>query len=61
MLVSVTFTENIDHMPETCSKCHFADVCDGRVAKLTKNGGMEWTKTAVERVSRHCPMKIEEN
>lgn len=61
MLVSVTFTENVDRLPRKCSECHFADVCDGRVAKLTKSNGFEWTKAATERVSRHCPMKIEEN
>lgn len=61
MLVSVTFTENVDRLPRRCSECHFSDLCDGRVAKLTKKGGMEWTKSAVEHISRHCPMEIAEN
>ncbi len=60
MVASVKFTQVIDSMPKSCSECPFSDACDGRVAKLTKNGGMEWTKAAVERVSRHCPMTIEQ-
>lgn len=60
MIVSVTFTDCIESLPKTCSKCSFCDVCDGRVAKLTKSDGVEWTKAAVERVSRHCPMKIKQ-
>lgn len=61
MLVSVTYTENVSRLPRRCSECHFADICDGRVAKLTKNNGMEWTKSAMERISRHCPMKVEQD
>lgn len=60
MIATVSFTQNIDSMPKSCSKCPFCDLCDGRVAKLTKKDGVEWTRAAVERVSHHCPMKIEQ-
>ena len=61
MRMSVKFVEIVDRLPKTCSECPFSDVCDGRVAILTKQGGVEWKKSATERVSRHCPMEIEEN
>ena len=63
MIATVTIHERreIDHKPLTCSECKFADLCDGRVAKLTKRGGMQWTKMALIRRDPRCPMVITES
>ena len=59
--VSVTFTTTVDHLPLTCYECRFADCCDGRVGKLTKKAGTEWTKLAMTKRHPHCPMVIVES
>lgn len=59
MKISVTFTKDVDKVPECCSKCMFGDVCDIFLRGLTKNGGMQWTKAAMTRRHKLCPMKIE--
>ena len=61
MLASVTLTHEVDRLPKSCSECYFDDICDHRVDLLTKNNGLEWRKWAKERVSKHCPMQVEEN
>lgn len=60
MIVRVTFADRIDSMPKSCSECKFSDLCDGRVAKLTINDGIQWSKAATQRVSHNCPMEIVE-
>ena len=63
MTATVTITEShvIDHKPLTCSECFFADLCDGRIANLSKRGGMQWTKAALTKRAKNCPMVITES
>ena len=56
--ISVMFTTTVDAIPTTCSACPFADCCDGRVASLTKRGGVEWTKRAMTGRPKACPLTI---
>lgn len=58
--VTVSRTVGIEKVPETCHVCPFSDICDLFVGKLTKSDGIEWTKSAMTRRLRKCPMKIEE-
>lgn len=61
MIVRVTITQEceVERVPRTCSECPFADLCDGRVARLTKGGGMQWTAAAASRRYSRCPMVVE--
>ena len=63
MTATVTITEShvIDHKPLTCSECFFADLCDGRIAKLSRRGGTLWTKAALTKRAKNCPMVITES
>lgn len=55
----VTFTMQLDKVPERCCECPFADVCDGRIANLTKRDGIEWSRLAMNRKPKRCPMVID--
>lgn len=59
LVASVTFTKTLASVPETCSECPFATICDDVVAKITKNDGAEWTRMAKYGKPRACPMKVE--
>lgn len=60
MKISVTITKEVEEMPSSCSKCPFDSVCASFLPGITKNRGMEWTKAAMTRRIKACPMKIEE-
>ena len=60
MKISVTVTKEVGELPVCCSKCPLAVVCDSFLPGITKNHGMEWSKAAMTRRIKACPMKIEE-
>ena len=58
--VTFTFTHELDELPRSCSECPFGDVCASVAPfRLTKGGGVEWTKAAMTRRHKMCPMKVE--
>lgn len=60
MKISVTFAKEVEELPACCSKCPLVLACDSMMPGITKRQGMEWTKAAMTRRIKACPMKIEE-
>ena len=58
LVASVTFTKTLKSIPKTCHECPFATLCDGEIAKLTKSDEVEWTKMAMTRKPKSCPMIV---
>ena len=59
IVAHVTFTKELDVVPKTCHECPFAELCDGTIAHLTKSGGFEWSKLAMTKKPKNCPMVID--
>ena len=60
MKISATFNveAEVDEMPKTCHMCPFGDKCDQFFHGITKNGGKEWSKAAMTRRHKSCPLKV---
>lgn len=62
MRIRVTFTKEttVDEIPKTCMECPFSETCDNFLPGLSIRGGMLWSKAAMTRRHKRCPLEVVE-